>query len=357
MPKSLSGHELLPPSPLLTLTTVERSDVGWTVKARGPDQATCPRCRQVSTSRHSRYVRSLKDLPAVGAPVSLRVHVSRWRCRQPACAVRFFTGVLAGVAAVRGRRTCRADVVTHLVGHALGGRPGERLMGRLGLRVSDDSILRWLKTRARAAITGAPVVAIDEWAKRKGVTYGTIVVDLEHRTVIDVMGTHTTEAVEQWLVTHPEIHTICRDRNGRYAKAARTGAPSARQVADRFHLVQNLRDTIERELSMQRAHLRVEVGVTVGPPSSLPAPAIDVDRLPVCVPGNPRERRLLPARRLAIEMEIARQRRQQQQPLFDRVKVLQAAGLPMNGGRTRSMKVESKSPRPRRTVLVCCQRS
>ena len=160
-----------------------------------------------------------------------------------------------------------------------------------------------------------------------------------------------------WLVTHPEIHTICRDRNGRDAKAARTGAPAAIQVADRFHLVQNLRDTIERELSMQRAHLRVEVGVTVGPPSSLPAPAIDVDRLPVCVPGNPRERRLLPARRLAIEMEIARQRRQQQQPLFDRVKVLQAAGLPMNGGRTRSMKVESKSPRPRRTVLVCCQRS
>lgn len=295
MPKSLSGHELLPPSPLLTLTTVERSDVGWTVKALGPDQARCPRCRQVSTSRHSRYVRSLKDLPAVGAAVSLRVHVSRWRCRQPACAVRFFTGVLSGVAAVRGRRTCRADVVTHLVGHALGGRPGERLMDRLGLRVSDDSILRWLKTRARAAITGAPVVGIDEWAKRKGVTYGTIVVDLEHRTVVDVLGTHTTDAVEQWLLTHPEIHTICRDRNGRYAKAARIGAPAARQVADRFHLVQNLRDTIERELSLQRAHLRVEMGVTVGPPSSPPAPAIEGDRKHAIEWGvTPRKRRRAP---------------------------------------------------------------
>jgi hypothetical protein len=87
-------------------------------------------------------VRSLKDLPAVGAAVSLRVQITRWRCRQPACAVRFFTGLLPGVATARGRRTCRADVVTHLVGHALGGRPGERLIHRLGLRVSDDTILR-----------------------------------------------------------------------------------------------------------------------------------------------------------------------------------------------------------------------
>jgi hypothetical protein len=131
-------------------------------------------------------------------------------------------------------------------------------------------------------------------------------------------------------VAHPEIHTICRDRNGRYAKAAHSGAPAATQVADRFHLVQNLRGTIERELSMHGVQLRVAVLGTVGPPSALSVPALDADRSPVCMPGNPRERRLLPARRLAMEMEIARQRRQQEQALFDRVKALQAAGLPMS---------------------------
>src|ERR1700709_280668 len=70
MPKLLSAHELLPPSSLLTLTTVERTDARWTVVARGPEHAWCPRCRQVSTARHSRYVRTLRDLPAVGATVS-----------------------------------------------------------------------------------------------------------------------------------------------------------------------------------------------------------------------------------------------------------------------------------------------
>jgi transposase len=116
----------------------------------------------------------------------------------------------------------------------LGGRPGERLSAHLGLHVSDDKIVRWLKARSRPAITGARVVGIDEWAQRKGLTYGTIVVDLEHRTVMDVLPSHSTATVEQWFASHPQIHTICRDRNGRYAKAAGTSAPAATQVADRF---------------------------------------------------------------------------------------------------------------------------
>lgn len=216
------------------------------------------------------------------------------------------------------------------MGHALGGRAGERLIGRLGLPVSDDTIVRQLKRRARPTSTDAQVVGLDEWAKRKGVTYGTIVVYLERRTVIDVLDTHTTDTVEQWLGAHPDIHTICRDRNGRYAKAARTSAPAATQVADRFHLVQNLRDTIERKLSLQRVHLRVAGLGTPDPSSPRSSAVVDVDRLPVCVPGQPRERRLLPARRLALNREITRQRRQEQQDLFDRVKVLQATGVPMS---------------------------
>jgi transposase len=117
MPKSVSGHELLPRSPPLTLTTVERTDAGgWIVVASGPDQALCPRCHHVSTSRHSRYVRTLTDVPAVGAAVSLRVCVGRWRCHQSSCTVRFFTGRLPGVTDVYSRRTCRADLVTQLVG-------------------------------------------------------------------------------------------------------------------------------------------------------------------------------------------------------------------------------------------------
>jgi transposase len=118
----------------------------------------------------------------------------------------------------------------------------------------------------------ARVIGIDEWATRKGRTYGTIVVDLERHTVVDVLEQHSTEVVEQWLAGHPDVQMICRDRNGRYAKAARTAAPAARQTTDRFHLVQNLRETIERELALHRAYLRVRVtpdGLPAAPQSTL----------------------------------------------------------------------------------------
>src|ERR1700704_3208221 len=122
MPKSLSGHELLPPSSLLSLTDVQHQDAHWIVRADGPAQAACPACGRVSRSRHSAYIRTLKDLPAVGATVSLQIRVSRWRCAARACTVRLFADRLPGVADVRGRRTCRANVIVRLIGYALGGR-------------------------------------------------------------------------------------------------------------------------------------------------------------------------------------------------------------------------------------------
>src|SRR4051812_5876695 len=112
MPNALSGHDLLPSSPLLRLNDVRPSGPNWVMMADGPAQGACPTCRSVSTSRHSAYTRTLKDLPAVGAVVSLQIRVSRWRCVAAPCAVRFFVDRLPEVAEVRGRRTCRADVVS-----------------------------------------------------------------------------------------------------------------------------------------------------------------------------------------------------------------------------------------------------
>ena len=163
MPKSLPGHELLPRSSLLSLTEVQQSGADWIVRADGPSHAACPGCGRVSRSRHSAYTRTLKDLPALGATVSLRIRVTRWRCAAPACAVRFFVDRLPRVAEFRGRRTCRANVVARLIGYALGGRPGERLARRIGLPVSNDTLLRWVKRCAQPTTSEARVIGIDEW--------------------------------------------------------------------------------------------------------------------------------------------------------------------------------------------------
>ena len=126
------------------------------------------------------------------------------------------------------------------------------------MAVSDDTILRRVKRRARAARHGEQrlrVVGVDDWAWKKGQTYGTILVDLERRTVADLLPQRSAEQLAEWLQQHPEVEVITRDRFGLYAGGGRRGAPQARQVADRIHLLLNLREAVEKELGRQRRRL------------------------------------------------------------------------------------------------------
>ncbi len=135
--------------------------------------------------------------------------------------------------------------------HGVGDRPGERLLKRIGMPISDDTILRSVKRRAkeRRAETSVRVVGLDDWAWRKGCTYGTIIVDLERREAIDLLPDRSAGATAGWLKQHPHIEIISRDRCGSFAQGAREGAPQARQIADRFHILQNLREAIQAQLS------------------------------------------------------------------------------------------------------------
>jgi hypothetical protein len=107
------------------------------------------------------------------------------------------------------------------------------------------------------------VIGIDEWSRRKGSDFGSIIVDLERRQVIDVLPDRAASSVEAWMRNHPGIEYVVRDRDGLYAEGAAKGAPQAEQVADRFHLLQNLRKTIETEL----AGIRAPTGAVGKPPS------------------------------------------------------------------------------------------
>jgi transposase len=131
--------------------------------------------------------------------------VIRWRCRNAACERQTFVDQLPEITSRHARRTCRAADIVRLLGHGVGGLPGERLMNRLGMPVSDDTILRLLKLQAskRGATTTVRVAGIDDWSWRKGRTYGTIVVDLERRQVVDVLPDRSTAGIAQWLGQRP----------------------------------------------------------------------------------------------------------------------------------------------------------
>jgi transposase len=235
------------PGPSVWVEGVELVSGCWVVSAVGKTSGSCPGCGDRSTRRHGWHKRRLQDLPVQGLVVTVRLRVIRWRCRNADCERRTFSDPLLEIVSRHARRTRRVADIVQLLGHGVGGRPGERLMKRLGMPVSDDTILRQLKRRvaARGAPTNVRVAGIDDWSWRKGSAF----VDLERREVVDVLPDRSAAGTTQWLRQHPEVEIISRDRCGLYAQGAREGAPQARQVADRFHLLQNLRQAIEAQLS------------------------------------------------------------------------------------------------------------
>jgi len=117
---------------------------------------------------------------------------------------------------------------------------------------SRNTLLRRVRGLATPAAPRPCAVGIDDWAKRKGHTYGTIVVDLDRHCPVDLLEDRTAETVAAWLQAHPEVTVVARDRAEAYASGVTQGAPDAVQVADRWHLLKNLRESVEAELREQR---------------------------------------------------------------------------------------------------------
>jgi len=137
-----------------------------------------------------------------------------------------------------------------------GGEGGARLAKLLSMTTSPDTLLRLMRSAPEPDVTTPRVLGVDDWAFRSGQTYGTILVDLEKHQVIDLLPDRRAETLISWLQAHPGVEIISRDRSNEYRKGATLGAPDAIQVADRWHLLKNLREALERFFERRKADLR-----------------------------------------------------------------------------------------------------
>jgi transposase len=225
-------------------------------------EGRCPLCHHSTQRIHSRYHRTLADLPWNGVAVRLRLTVRRFFCQTSDCQRRIFTERLPDLVAPHGRRTLRLTEAMELIGFAVGGEAGARLLVGLSVTTSPDTILRIIRAADLGNREVPRVLGVDDWAFRRGHRYGTILVDLERRRVVDLLPDRKPETVIAWLEQHGSPEIVSRDRGGGYAEAARRGAPDAIQVADRFHLAKNLVDTLET-LFLRKRSLLKEVAAIV----------------------------------------------------------------------------------------------
>jgi transposase len=225
----------------------------------------CPLCTRVTSRVHSRYARTLADLPWASYRVRLQLRVRKFFCPHPTCPRQIFTERVPTVAAPWARRTLRLAPSLLAVGVALGGRAGSRLAARLHRPTPPASLLRVVHQAPLPQTPPLKVVGVDEWAWRRGHRYGTILVNLETHRVVDLLPERSADAVARWLAQHPGITAVSRDRSGLYAHGITQGAPHAVQVVDRFHLVSNLREALEAYFFTHPAALKQAAAHTAHP--------------------------------------------------------------------------------------------
>jgi transposase len=190
----------------------------------------------------------MTNLPWAGRPVRLQVWVRRFRCDHRQCPRRIFAERLPELAAPHARRTAAQQAALRVLGCALGGQAGVRVAARLSLPASRDTLLRLVRTTALPTVGTLGVVGIDDFAVRRGGRFGTAVVDLEQHRLIELLPDRSVESVAPWLAQYPSLHVVARDRSETYAAASTQGAPQAMQIVDRFHIMKNLGEALERFL-------------------------------------------------------------------------------------------------------------
>jgi transposase len=247
----------LPLPSTLSIDTVEQHSQTVVVHlyATSPT-APCPRCGTPGSRVHSRYSRTIADLPCVGQRLVLKLLVRKWVCPASSCSQRIFAERFPGLVQSYARMTDRLREALQSVGVTTNGADGARLFARLSMPTTGKTIIRRVLQLPQPSEGSVRKVGIDEWAWKKGHTYGTILVDLEKRRVVQLLGDRSVETSKAWLRKHAEIDLVSRDRGKIFREAATDGAPQAKQVVDRFHLQKNFAEALEKFFRKQERVLK-----------------------------------------------------------------------------------------------------
>jgi transposase len=242
----MEGALLLSLPPGLCIMQIQEEAMTFTISVTSArPYSCCPLCAEASSSVHSYYSRTLRDVPCGGCNVRLHLAVRKFFCRNLDCQRKIFTERLPDFVEPSAQMTMRLAAALQTIGLATSGSLGTRLAARLGISISWTTILRRVMALATPEAGSVTALGIDDFSFKRGRRFGTILVDLSTHQVIDLLPERKSESAAAWMQNHPEIRYVSRDRGNDYAQAAREGAPQAASVADRFHLYKNLVEAIE----------------------------------------------------------------------------------------------------------------
>lgn len=265
----------------LLVQNIELSDGIFHVYATSSsEEGICPYCGYKSKKVHSRYVRTLRDLSILGHRVVIDLEVRKFFCHNPQCDKNTFAEQPGTEVFRYRRRTCRCELA--VARHSICGssNSASRLMSQLGVPVSSSTVLRDLHRMRPPTYDDVREIGVDDWAWRKGMSYGSIVIDLKRGWPIDLLGDREADSFRKWMQSHEQVSLVSRDRSTGYSSAIAALERSVTEVADKFHLVKNIYDRFERLIAEHyddyrravRKEEKTEEGVHESTATKTPAP-------------------------------------------------------------------------------------
>ncbi|WP_236602234.1 ISL3 family transposase [Ktedonobacter sp. SOSP1-52] len=219
-------------------------------------RALCPRCGTPGSRVHSHYQRTIADVAFGGWCLVLKLRVRKWICHEASCPQHIFAERFPELVQRYARMTDRLVKALQALGVTTNGADAARIASSLGMPTTAKTIIRRVLQLPLPSEGEVVKVGIDEWAWKKGQRYGTILVDLEKRRIVQLLAERSAETSKAWLCTHPEIDLVSRDRGKIFREAATEGAPQAKQVVDRFHLQKNFAEALEKFFRTQERALK-----------------------------------------------------------------------------------------------------
>lgn len=203
------------------------------------DGCRCPKCGMESRKTHATYERTLQDTPIRCKQTFLHANVYKYDCLNPDCDCVVFMEELPFAKASQVRTDALNTLILG-VSMFLSNEGASKVLGLLGIQISNDTIQRMYDRIEFVDNPDVEEVGIDDVAIRKGQTYATAIYDLKDHHLIALLDGREGEPLKKWLEHHKKIRLVARDRASAYAAAINAVLPDCVQVADRFHLLQNL---------------------------------------------------------------------------------------------------------------------
>jgi len=209
-------------------------------------------------------VRTIADVAFGERSLVLKLRVRKWICREASCSQHIFAERFPELVQRYSRMTDRLVKALQALGVTTNGADAARVATSLGMPTTAKTIIRRVLQLPLPSEGEVTKVGIDEWAWKKGLRYGTILVDLEKRRIVQLLAERSVGTSTAWLRTHPEIDLVSRDRGKIFRQAATDGAPRANQVVDRFHLQKNFAEALEKFFRKQERALKKAIQGSAG---------------------------------------------------------------------------------------------